>query len=78
MLLSEDELQFSTQSDDNGGEDVYMFATLNQSELFATYRIESKSNNEVCFLVPLENLSKALHSGKVVSSTGRNENAWSS
>ena len=64
MQLGREELQFAVNEGALGTESLYMFATLEPKHVFADFRVESRAGNEIAFTIVLENLVRALHSGR--------------
>ena len=64
VLLSRDELQFAANEESQSTESLYIFATLEPTQIFSEFRVESRANNQVAFVIVLENLQRALQSGR--------------
>ena len=67
VLLSREELQFAATEDAQSTESLYMFATLEPRHVFSEFRVESRAGNQVAFIIALDNLFRALQSGRQAS-----------
>eukprot|EP00937_MAST-01D_sp_MAST-1D-sp2_P003767 g3767.t1 len=67
VLLSREELQFAVNEESQTTESLYMFATLGPQQVFSDFRVESRADNQVAFVISLELLVRALQSGRQAS-----------
>jgi hypothetical protein len=64
VQIGREELQFAVNEGAHGTESLYMFATLEPRHVFEDFRVESRAGNEIAFTIVLDNLVRALQSGR--------------